>query len=511
MRNPVISAAVALLFMAPAVQAADRLSRDKVEDGVTALKQAAQTAIGRDEVPGLSVAVVWQDQVVYLDGFGVRVAGQPAKVDADTVFQIASCSKPISATVVAALVGDKALSWDSRIADLDPGFRLADAYPSQEVTVADLFAHRSGLPGNAGNELEALGYGRNDILYRLRLVKPASSFRAGYAYSNFGLTEGAVAAARAIGKPWEDVEEERLFKPLGMTSTSGRYRDFLARPNRAEDHVRVGGVWTALVKRDPDAQSPAGGVSSSARDLAQWMRLVLANGTFNGEPLVSANALARSHQPVTARGPDPVLKTPDFYALGWGIGYRSYGEVWSHAGAFSDGVRSLVTLVPGAQLGIVVLSNGFPTGAPEGIAQVFFDQVFTGHSSIEAIAAWDKVYDSFFGPVITKAKAAYGAPPADAAPALAANAYVGRYANPYIGVVAVEERDGALQMRLGPHLGITLPLRHFNRDVFTVNASPETPDYPTPVTFEIDGGGKATQVTIDALNDAGMGVLRRTE
>ena len=129
---------------------------------------------------------------------------------------------------------------DSRIADLDPGFRLADAYPSQEVTVADLFAHRSGLPGTAGDELETLGYGRNDILHRLRLVKPASSFRAGYAYSNFGLTEGAVAAARAIGKPWEEVEEERLFKPLGMASTSGRYRDFLAHPNRAEDRAGRG-------------------------------------------------------------------------------------------------------------------------------------------------------------------------------------------------------------------------------------------------------------------------------
>ncbi len=510
MRHLVIAAAALLWVVAP-VKAADQISRDNVMDGVAVLRQAAQTAIERDEVPGLSVAVVWQDHVVYLDGFGVRVAGRPEKVDADTVFQIASCSKPISATVVAALVGDKALSWDSRIADLDPGFQMADAYPTQQVTVADLFAHRSGLPGTAGDDLETLGYGRNYILHQLRLVKPASSFRAGYAYSNFGLTEGAVAAARAVGKPWEEVEEERLFKPLGMVSTSGRYRDFLARTNRAEDHVRVGGVWTALVKRDPDAQSPAGGISSSARDLAQWVRLVLANGTFDGKPLVAAEALARSHQPVTARGPDPVLKTPDFYALGWGIGYRSYGEVWTHAGAFSDGVRSLVTLVPGAQLGIVVLSNGFPTGAPEGVAQVFFDQVFTGHSSIDAIAAWDKVYDSLFGPVITKAKAAYGAPPADAAPAVAASAYVGRYANPYIGTVAVEERDGALQMRLGPDLGITLPLRHFNRDVFTVTASPEMPDYPTPVTFEIDGSGKASQVTIDTLNDAGMGVLRRTE
>ena len=117
-----------------------------------------------------------------------------------------------------------------------------------------------------------------------------------------------------------------------------------------------------------------------------------------------------------------------------------------------------------------------------------------------------------FGPVITKAKAAYGTPPADAAPALAASAYVGRYANPYIGTVAVEERDGALQMRLGPDLGITCRYA-----ISTATCSPLLrhrkclTGMPTPVTFEIDGSGKASQVMIDTLNDAGMGVLRRTQ
>ena len=134
-----------------------------------------------------------------------------------TVFQLASCSKPMASTVVAALVGEGRLSSDSRIADIGPGFQLHDPYATAEVTVADLFAHRSGLPGAAGDELEEIGYDRAEVLRRLRFAPRSSSFRAGYSYSNSGLTEGAVAAARAATTTWEDAAEQKLFRPLGIT------------------------------------------------------------------------------------------------------------------------------------------------------------------------------------------------------------------------------------------------------------------------------------------------------
>jgi CubicO group peptidase (beta-lactamase class C family) len=186
-------------------QSFEHATKDKVMAALPELETMAQDMVDDDQVPGLSIAVVYSDEVVYLEGFGVREAGTGEDVDADTVFQLASLSKPIASTVVAALVGnaplvgDKALSWDSRIADIDPTFQLSEAYPTAQVTIRDLFAHRSGLPGNAGNELEQLGYDRDTILHRLRLVKPESSFRSKYSYSNFGLTEGGVAAAKAAG------------------------------------------------------------------------------------------------------------------------------------------------------------------------------------------------------------------------------------------------------------------------------------------------------------------------
>jgi CubicO group peptidase (beta-lactamase class C family) len=326
--------AIALVLLATSMTCtaatAQTATKEKVLAAIPKLGKLAQAAVANGGVPGLAIAIVYQDEVVYLGGFGVREMGKPGAVDADTVFQLASFSKPISSTVVASVVSDGLVTWDSRIADLDPAFKLHDAYPTEQVTVRDLFNHRSGLSGNAGNDLEELGFDRATILARLHYLKPTSSFRAGYAYSNFGLTEGAVAAAKPTGKSWEDVSEEKLYQPLGMSSTSSRHADFLKHANRAELHVPVDGKWTALVKRDPDPQSPAGGASSNARDLAQWMRLVLGNGKYEGVQLIKEEAISPTHAPLMDRGKNPVSGAPSFYGLGWNV---EFGPVRHGLGA----------------------------------------------------------------------------------------------------------------------------------------------------------------------------------
>ncbi|MET0745835.1 MAG: serine hydrolase domain-containing protein, partial [Microvirga sp.] len=256
--------ATGLAFL-PGLAAAQTIPRERIMNALPKLDAMVDRLMAAREVPGLSIAIVHDDAIVYLKGFGLREIGKPDPVGADTVFQIASLSKPISSTVVAAVVSEGAISWNSRIADLDPAFRLAEPYPTSEVTIRDLFAHRSGLSGTAGDDLESIGYGRQDILSRLKALPPASSFRSAYAYSNFGLTAGAVAAVRPTGRSWEDVAKDKLYGPLGMTSTSSRHADFLARPDRAALHIRDQGAWAARVQRNPDVsrRSPAASSSSS--------------------------------------------------------------------------------------------------------------------------------------------------------------------------------------------------------------------------------------------------------
>lgn len=488
---------------------AQTISDEKLTAALQGLDELARKTIETGGVPGLAIAVVYDDRVVHLKGFGRREAGKPDLVDTDTVFQLASLSKPVSATVVAALVSEGVVGWDTRISGLDPSFRLHDAYPTAEVTVRDLFNHRSGLPGQAGNELEEIGYDQAEILRRMRLVAPSSSFRAGYSYSNFGLTEGAVAAARPTGKSWDVVADEKLYQPLGMAATSSRYADFLQRSNRAALHVKLDGAWVAKVKRDPDPQSPAGGISSNARDLAQWVRLELDNGVHDGKVLIKPDAIAATHVPLMARGANPVTGGTSFYGLGWNVEFGPHGLSWGHAGAFSVGAQTVVTLYPKADLGIVVLTNAFPTGVPEGLADSFADLVFDGKIGKDWMTAWKEAYEGLFGSAVSAAKATYAAPPAPPSPARPLAAYAGRYFNDYVGEAVVLAVGDALTLTVGPGGARIYPLSHFDRDLFLSYPSPETPDMPSAVRFTIRPDGKATDVTINSLNDVGLGTLKR--
>ena len=518
-RRRVLAGAAATLFLPASAraQAPDREPPTKepptkatVAAALPKLRQLASEIVDKKMVPGLSIAVVQGDEVVFLEGFGVRQIGKPETVGADTVFQLASVSKPMAATTVAALVGDGKVAWDSRIRDIDPGFALHDALASAEVTLRDLFAHRSGLPGHVGDDIEELGFSQGEILQRLRLAKPAYSFRNGYSYSNFGLTEAAVAAARAAGKGWAETAEERLYGPLGMAATSSRNRDFMGQANRASLHVRRDGQWASFTRRNADAQSPAGGASSTARDMAQWVRLLLNDGKHDGRQVVDKAALAQTHVPASVREVDAQTGDPGFYGLGWNVDYRAHGVEWSHAGAFAAGARTTVRLVPGARLGIVVLANAFPSGVPEGIAQTFFDAVFAGSPAQDWVALANQVFDRAYQTML-KPSEAYATPSASPAPPLPNAAYAGTYRNDYVGDARVEDSGGGggLFLVLGPSGSRRFPLIPFNRDLFVYSPAAEAPQARMGVTFLIGADGKASAVTIEDLNDYGLGTLTR--
>lgn len=500
---------IAAMVLWPHAAPADTLTPERITAALSKLEALAEAAVADGAVPGLAIGVVRDDEVIFLKGFGHREAGKPETVDADTVFQIASLSKPVSATVVAALVSDRIVSWDSKIADLDPAFRLADPYPASQLTVRDLFSHRSGLPGTAGDDLEGTGYDRVEILHRLRFVPPSSSFRAGYSYSNFGLTEGAVAAAAPTGKPWEEVAEEKLYRPLGMASTSSRHSDFVKQTNRAALHVKVDGAWAARIERDPDAQAPAGGVSSTARDLSQWLRLILGNGVYAGKTLIAADALSQTHVPLIARGNNPVSGGASFYGLGWNVEFGRHGLSWGHAGAFSVGARTLVTVFPKEKLGIVIVANAFPTGLPEGLSDSFADLVFDGNVEKDWVKAWNDIYAGLFGPAVAAAKAAYAAPPSPPRPAAPGSVYAGRYANDFIGDAIVSKAGDGLVLRVGPAAGRSYSLRHFDGDLFLTFPDAETPDSPSGVSFVVGADGKASAMTVGFLDDNHLGTLQR--
>src|SRR5258705_9110730 len=323
-----------LAFSSVTAQEKSHVTSEQVTRAIQELEKLAQKQIQENALPGLAIAIVFQDKEVYAKGFGVRDVNTKAPVDADTVFQLASVSKSVGSTVVAELVGEGKITWDSKLSTLDPAFAMFDPWVTREITIRDMYAHRSGLPEHSGDLLEDLGFTRAQILQRLRYQHPKSSFRSHYAYTNFGLTEGGVAAAKASGLEWEEASEQKLYKPLGMTSTSSRYADFVARTNKALGHVLVDGKWVQKFKRDPDTESPAGGVSSSVNDLAKWIRLQLAHGKFDGKQIVNAKALEETRRPHMLTGYNPFTGLPSFYGLGGNVSYdQERGLRLNHSGS----------------------------------------------------------------------------------------------------------------------------------------------------------------------------------
>lgn len=474
------------------------------------LDRIAQDILSRSRVPGLSIAAVYKDEVVYLRGFGVRQAGKPEPVDSDTVFQLASMSKPIASTVMAALAGDGLVGWDDPIVRHDAAFAMHDAWVTRQVTLRDMFCHRSGLPDHGGDLLEDIGYDRAEILHRLRHIRPASSFRSQYAYTNFGFTAAAVAAARASGISWENLCAARLYRPLGMTRTSSRFADFLASSNRAVGHVSQNGAWIAKYTRDPDAQSPAGGVSSSARDLALWLRLQLGRGTVDRRDIVKAAALDETHRPqiVSAPARNPAVDHPGFYGLGWGVGYDDQGRVrLNHSGGFNLGAATCVNIVPAESMGVAVLTNAFPVGVPEAICRSFLDIMMDGKVERDWLA--------LFRPILVKTMAPdygtaidYSTPLPNRSPSLGSAAYIGGYHNDLFDTVQVVGTDAELVLRLGPKQD-RFALRHFERDVFTFQPVGENAFGASAVTFMVGPDRKAMSLTIENLDINGQGTFSR--
>lgn len=478
----------------------------RVRDHLPALDGVIAETLKRTGVPGMSVVVVSQGEAVYLKGFGVRRTGSPAPVDADTVFALASLSKPLAATVIAGLVGDGVVSWADRIVARLPEFAMSDPWVTREATIRDMICHRSGLPDHAGDLLEDIGYGREDILRRLRYVRPAGAFRASYAYTNFGFTVGALAAARAAGKAWEDLCNERLYLPLGMSSTSSRYADLAARANRAVGHVQREGAWVvASPQREPDAQAPAGGTSSSARDMARWLQLQLGRGAVEGRQIIEASALDETHRPLIATSTaDPATAAPTFYGLGWDIGYSEHPLVhWGHSGAFSMGASTCVSILPAEQIGVVALSNSSPVGAPEAVCRTFMDLIMGGKI--------ERDWLTLFGGVFAKMNDAtysrdvhYDVPPPAAPAPTELSAYAGIYQNDLYGPLSVEQDSTVLRLSFGEGRA-PYPMRHFSGNIFTFQPRGENAFGPSAIRFSLDESGRAQSVLIDYFDATGQG------
>jgi CubicO group peptidase (beta-lactamase class C family) len=470
------------------------LPENAVDNAVAKLDGIAADLMKKSGIPGMAVAVVHSGKTVYAKGFGVKDVRSGDKVDPDTVFQLASLSKPLGATVVAHQVGENAIGWDTPVVSKLPWFALSDPTVTRMVTIGDMYSHRSGLPDHAGDMLEDLGYDRRYVLDRLRQL-PLDPFRISYAYTNFGLTAAAEAVAVSAGKSWEDLSQQVLYQPLGMASTSSRFDEYEARPNRAVGHIHIDGRYEPLYIRDAQPEAPAGGVSSSANDMTRWLTMMLANGSHEGKQIVDPKALlpALTPQIVSSPATEPAMRS-GFYGYGFNVGSTSAARMeFSHSGAFEMGAGTNFVILPSADVAIVALTNATPAGVPEALTAEFADLIQFG----EVREDWYKLYNGLLAPMAEPVGTLVGQkPPPAPAPAAPVSSYVGTYNNDYWGPARITEKDGKLHLALGTKLDV--PLDHWDGNVFTYSWVSENspPGTVSKATFD---GGKLTLEYYDAL------------
>lgn len=487
------------------VVASPKGSREKA---VQELPAIIDSVMKRSQVPGMAVAVVLDGKTVFAQGYGKRELGKPEAVNAQTVFLTASVSKSLSSTVTAIEVGKGRVAWDDPVTRYLPDFKLSNPYVTQHGTIGDFLAHRTGLPGTAGDDLENLGYTRQDIMARLRLL-PLDPFRTSYHYANFSTTVGAEAVAAAVKKPFEDLAREELFKPLGMTSTSYYYRDYEARDNRASMHVFEQGKFQPRGQRNADAQAPAGGVSSNVVDLAEWLKLLIADGQYQGKRLIPSEALLPMLSPQAFSAPPFTLNArPGFYGYGFNVSVETGGRpVMGHSGAFLLGTGTSFRIVPSAGIGIVVLTNGAPVGAAEAVIAQFTDVALYGKSTRDWYAAYNGVMQGFFAP---QADLSTQKRPTSPRPGHPLQQYVGSYENAYFGPAEIQESDSIMTLVLGPK-AMRFKLDHWDGSTFffTPPGEAELVASQASITFKADKDQPAGSFVIKMYDEDGQGTWTR--
>ena len=453
------------------------------------------------EVPGLGLAVVKDGQVVLAKGYGVKKLGEPAPVDAQTLFGIASNTKLFTAVALGTLVDEGKISWDSRVVDYLPEFMMYDPYVTREMMVKDLLCHRCGLGLGAGDLMfwPATTLTREEILHRVRFIKPAYSFRTTYAYSNLMFAVAGELLAKVSGMPWEDFVREKIQKRVGMTYSNTRCSLVAKETNVAWPHARVEGQVKPIKPYLPDNVNPAGGINSCAEDMAKWMLVLLNKGKLpDGNQLISEKvmeAITSMETPIPIYKPAPELAAAAMNFSGYGLGvrlrdFRRY-KVVTHTGGLA-GYVSQVWLMPEIGLGITILTNQEADEAYQSLTYAIADHYLKA-PAVDWIGAITKVRERSRQRTSDEIKKAYEQRNKDSKPSLPLEKYAGLYHDAWYGDIEIKYENGRLLMTFRHSPDLSGPLEHWQYDTFVARWSDPELRADAYVTFTLTPEGSIAE------------------
>ena len=460
------------------------------------------------DVPGVAVAIVKDGKILVAKGYGVRKLGDPVPVDEFTMFGIGSNTKAFTTAALATLIDESKLSWDDPVYQRLPGFVMYDPYVSHQMTIRDLLTHRSGMGLGEGDLLfwPHTTYTREEIIYKLRFMKPASSFRSHYAYDNLlYMTAGQIIPA-VTGTSWDDYVRQRIFSPLGMSHSNVSTAAYKPGDDYAFPHSQVDGKPQVVPFETLDNAGPAGSINSCAADMAKWVQVQLNRGKFvdRGGNLFTEQ---RSKEMWT---PQTILPTNDppsslaglkanfaDYALGWELRDYHGRKLVGHTGGLS-GFVSRVMLVPEENLGVVVLTNAEEDGAFDSILYHVLDHYFN-LAATDWIAKFKTLDDTREKEAADKVKKAEGSRGADSKPSLPLEKYAGVYNDAWYGPITIRMEDGRLVMTFDHTPSMIGDLQHWQYDTFKAHWRVPTIE-DAFVTFALNPDGSIDSARMAAVS-----------
>ncbi len=482
-------------------------SKKAAPDPVARFDSYVAQAVRDWQVPGLTVTVVKDGKVLFKKGYGVRALTGSASanaepVDTQTLFAMASTTKAMTAACLGMLVDEGKLRWDDPVANYLPAFQLYDPAVTRELRVRDLLLHNTGV-GNADVLWAAMQVSSDEILHRMRLVKPAYSFRSSFIYQNIMYLAAGKVVEKVSGMPWETFMRKRIFEPLNMTRTQALFRD-VTDANRAKPHVEHNDTIRLVDSRMEeglvDAVGPAGSVWTCPDDVAAWMQCMLDSGRYAGKTLLKPTTWAELFKPQTLvtdsqfyptqQLTKPVWKT---YGLGWfQHDYRGH-RINFHTGSLT-GMVAIHGQLPDAKLAVYVQGNLDHAEVRHAIMYRAFDEFALGSPR-----DWSAEFKKLYGDIRQQAKLAERKADStrvlNTKPSLPLTAYVGSYTDPLYGKADVTIQDGSLRVSLNNVM--TGKLTHWHYDTFRLTYD-QFWNSPDPIGFTLNTQGK-----IDKLNWAG--------
>ena len=452
------------------------------------------------QVPGLAIAVVQDGKTVFAQGYGVRESGKPDRVDTDTLFQIASTTKAMTAATLGMLVDEGKLTWDDPVVQHLTSFQLHDPYATRELRIRDLLTHRGGLP-NTDFLWYPVARSREEISTLLQHVRPSYSLRSDFVYQNVMYMMAGEVVEAVSGQSWSAFTRQRLLEPLAMQRTCMGTVEARERGNVAVDHRLVHGELRVLTRRYEAADEPlgpAGALWSSVDDMTNWIRMLLNDGRFEDQRLLSREAVAEMFRPQTllAKPPYPTYKLLQPHWSSYGLGWFQFDyqgrAVNFHTGSF-EGMAAIVGIIPDEKLGVVILSNLDHAELRHALMLTVFD-IYGGHTDgPDWSADFRRLYDELETERKIKVAEQAATRLTGTQPSRPLDAYVATYTNRLQGDITITLAGDALHLAWGEYC--LAELEHWHYDTFAFEW-PED-DMRVLVSFSLDPNGVPHRLSID--------------